>query len=97
MLLISLFVANIAYLDDYLSPIGVEIGLPVEFVGLIQFFVLGCAVLGQTFAYRFSRVRDWILYAAICVAGAMFIVFATDYSVRGLWSLGISYIYYSVR
>jgi len=95
MLLISLFVANIAYLDDYLSPIGVEIGLPVEFVGLIQFFVLGCAVLGQTFAYRFSRVRDWILYAAICVAGAMFIVFATDYSVRGLWSLGISYILFS--
>ena len=95
MLLLSLFVANIAYLDDYLSPIGMEIGLSVEFVGLVQFFILGCAVLGQTFAYRFARVRDWILYASICLAGAMFVVFALDYSLRGLWALGVAYVLFS--
>ncbi len=95
MLLLSLFVANIAYLDDYLSPIGMEIGLSIEFVGLVQFFILGCAVLGQTFAYRFTRVRDWILYASICVAGAMFVVFSLDYSLRGLWALGVAYVLFS--
>ena len=58
MLLLSLFVANIAYLDDYLSPIGMEIGLSVEFVGLVQFFILGCAVLGQTLR--------WIIRCAGC-------------------------------
>ncbi len=95
MLLLSLFVANIAYLDDYLSPIGLEIGLPVEFVGFIQFFILGCAVLGQTFAYRFSRIRDWVLYTMICIAGAMFVVFSLDYSLVGLWALGAAYVLFS--
>ena len=95
MLLLSLFVANIAYLDDYLSPIGLEIGLPVEFVGAIQFLVLGCAVLGQTFAYRFARVRDWILYGLICAGGAAFVMFSLFYSVSGLWALGLAYVLFS--
>lgn len=95
MLLLSLFIANIAYLDDYLSPIGIEIGLSVEFVGIIQFFILGCAVLGQTFAYRFARIRDWILYVMICIAGAMFVLFSVDYSLRGLWALGAAYVLFS--
>lgn len=95
MLLLSLFIANIAYLDDYLSPIGIEIGLSVEFVGIIQFFILGCAVLGQTFAYRFARIRDWILYVIICIAGAMFVLFSVDYSLRGLWALGAAYVLFS--
>lgn len=95
MLLLSLFIVNIAYLDDYLSPIGIEIGLSVEFVGIIQFFILGCAVLGQTFAYRFARIRDWILYVIICIAGAMFVLFSVDYSLRGLWALGAAYVLFS--
>ena len=95
MLLLSLFVANIAYLDDYLSPIGLEIGLPVEFVGAIQFLVLGCAVLGQTFAYKFARVRDWILYGLICAGGAAFVMFSLFYSVSGLWALGLAYVLFS--
>lgn len=95
MLLLSLFVANIAYLDDYLSPIGIEIGLPIEFVGLIQFFILGCAVLGQTFAYRFTRIRDWILYTLICAGGLAFVAFSYFYSVSGLLALGLAYVLFS--
>ena len=95
MLVLSLLVANVAYLDDYLSPIGIEIGLPVEFVGFIQFFILGCAVLGQTFAYRFSRIRDWILYTIICVAGGAFVLFSFMYSLAGLWALGLAYVLFS--
>ena len=95
MLLLSLFIANIAYLDDFLSPIGMEIGMPIEYVGIIQFFILGCAVLGQTFAYRFTRIRDWILYTTICAAGALFVAFAMDYSLRGLWALGAAYVLFS--
>ena len=84
--------SNFAYLDDYLSLIGLEIGLPVEYIGIVSFFFLGCSVLGQTFAYRFSKVKDWILYTAICVLGISFIAFSIFYSVAALLFLGIGYI-----
>lgn len=95
MFMLSLLVANVAYLDDYLSPIGIEVGLPVQFVGFIQFFILGCAVLGQTFAYRFARVKDWILYSVICAGGAAFVLFSFFYSLAGLWALGVAYVLFS--
>ena len=91
MLMLTLLVSNICYLDDYLSPIGVEIGLPVVYVGLVQFFALGCSVLGQTFAHRFKTVPDWILYSSICLAGGLYILFSVFYSVAGLWALGAAY------
>ncbi len=91
MLMLTLLVSNICYLDDYLSPIGVEIGLPVVYVGLVQFFALGCSVLGQTFAHRFKSVPDWVLYSAICMAGGLYMVFSVFYNVAGLWALGAAY------
>ena len=91
MLMLTLLVSNICYLDDYLSPIGIEIGLPVVYVGLVQFFALGCSVLGQTFAHRFKGVPDWILYMSICLAGAMYMTFSVSYNVIGLWALGLAY------
>ncbi len=95
MLMLSLLVANVAYLDDYLSPIGVEVGLPIQFVGFMQFFILGCAVLGQTFAYHFTRIKDWILYSVICAGGISFVVFSVCYSLAGLWALGLAYVLFS--
>ncbi len=91
MLMLTLLVSNICYLDDYLSPIGVEIGLPVVYVGLVQFFALGCSVLGQTFAHRFKSVPDWVLYSSICVAGSLYMAFSVLYNVAGLWTLGAAY------
>ena len=91
MLMLTLLVSNICYLDDYLSPIGVEIGLPIVYVGLVQFFALGCSVLGQTFAHRFKSVPDWVLYSAICIAGGLYMVFSVCYNVTGLWALGAAY------
>ncbi len=91
MLILTLLVSNICYLDDYLSPIGVEIGLPVVYVGLVQFFALGCSVFGQTFAHRFKKVPDWVLYLSISIAGGLYIVFSIFYSVSGLWALGAAY------
>lgn len=95
MMVLTLLVSNICYLDDYLSPIGVEIGLPIAFVGLVQFFILGCTVLGQTFAYRFKKIPDWMLYSTICVAGLGYVLFAIFYSVSGLWLLGASYVLFA--
>lgn len=95
MMMLTLLVSNVNYLDDYLSPIGVEIGLPVAFVGIVQFFILGCTILGQTFAYRFKRVPDWILYTAICVAGGGYVLFSMFYSVAGIWLLGMSYVLFA--
>ncbi|MBQ8473786.1 MAG: MFS transporter [Alphaproteobacteria bacterium] len=91
MLMLTLLVSNICYLDDYLSPIGIEIGLPVVYVGLVQFFALGCSVLGQTFAHRFKAVPDWILYSSISLAGGLYVVFSVFYNVAGLWALGAAY------
>lgn len=95
MMMLTLLVSNICYLDDYLSPIGVEIGLPVAFVGIVQFFILGCTVLGQTFAYRFQKIPDWILFSIICVAGMGYVLFGIFYSVAGLWLLGASYVLFA--
>ncbi len=91
-MILSLLVANLAYLDDYLGPIGLEIGLPVGFVGLISFFTLGCYAAGQIVAYRLPPVRDWILYSAIILAGLMYVIFSGDYSLAGLWALGAGYM-----
>ena len=91
-LIVCELVANFSYLDDYLSPIGVEIGLPVVYVGLMQFFVLGCMILGQTYAYKFEKVRDWVLYSLICALGGCFVLFSIDYSVGGLLWLGAAYV-----
>ncbi|MDE6478088.1 MAG: MFS transporter [Alphaproteobacteria bacterium] len=95
MLLLSQIVANCAYLDDYLSPIGVELGLPVAFVGIVQFLILGCMILGQTFAYKFTKIKDWILYASVCAGGALFILFSLHYSIAGIWALGAAYVLFS--
>lgn len=95
MMVLTVLVECMAYLDNYLSPIGYEIGLPVEFVGIIQFFILGCVILGQTFAYRFARVKDWIIYSTICVGGVLFVLFSVFYSVSGLWLLGGAYVLFS--
>lgn len=84
--------SNFAYMDNYLSLIGLEIGLPVEYIGIVSFFCLGCSVLGQTFAYRFSKLKDWFLYTAICALGISFIAFSIFYSVAGLLFLGIGYV-----
>lgn len=91
-MMLSLLVANLAYLEDYLGPIGLEIGLPVGFVGLISFFTLGCYAVGQIIAYRLPPVRDWMLYAAIVGAGTMYVMFSGDYSLSGLWALGVGYM-----
>lgn len=95
MMLLTLLVVNINYLDDYLSPIGLEIGMPVMYVGLIQIFILGCTVLGQTFAYRFKRIPDWMLYTTICIAGGGYVLFSIFYSIAGLWLLGMSYVLFA--
>ncbi len=83
---------NFAYLDDYLSLIGLEIGIPVEYVGGIVFFCLGCSFLGQKFAYLFIKVKDWVLYTAICVLGISLIMFSLFYSIPALFFLGFVYV-----
>ncbi len=92
MMMLSLLVANIAYLDDYLGPIGLQLGMPLEYVGLVSFFALGCYALGQLIAPRVRRVRDWILYTTIVVAGGLYVAFSQVYSVAGLWILGVAYM-----
>lgn len=95
MLVLTLLVSNICYLDDYLSPIAAQIGVPVVFVGFVQFFILGCTVFGQTFAHRFKRVPDWMLFSLICIAGLGYMLFGVFYSIGGLWLLGISYMLFA--
>lgn len=92
MMALCLFVFNFSCIDDFLGPIGLEIGLPVQYVGLIQFFVLACMILGQTFAYRFTKIKDGLLYSSICLMGAMFALFSMNYSLTGLWILGVAYV-----
>lgn len=91
-MMLSLMVANIAYLDDYLGPIGIQIGLSVEYVGFISFFLLACYALGQIIAPRLKKIKDHFLYASIFIAGGMYVAFSGIYSVPGLWALGLGYM-----
>ncbi len=91
-MILTLLVANVPFLEDYFSPIGLQIGIPVEFVGIISFFMLGCATLGQRFAYKLNRLPDWALYALIAVVGAGYISFGYLYTINTLWILGAAYM-----
>ena len=91
LMLLSLMVANFAYLDDYLGPIGVAIGLPMNYVGIMPFLLLGCSVLGQRIAYKFARISNYTIYGAICAVGALFGMFCAVYSVAAIALLCAAY------
>ena len=96
-MVLALLVVNIPYLDDFLSPIALNIGIPTEYVGVLSFFLLACATVGQRFAYRFARISDRLLYSLIGVVGISYILFSMLYSVGTVWLLGIAYmLFYGV-
>lgn len=96
LMLISLMVTNFVYLEDYLSPIGISIGLPVEYVGIMPFILLGCSVLGQNVAYKFTNLKNNIIHAAICTVGLLFVLFYVFYSIWGLALLAMAYFIASI-
>ena len=91
-MLLALLVVNIPYLDDFLSPLGLQLGLPTEYVGILSFFLLGCATLGQRFAYRFTHLPDWFLYLLAGIVGILYVLFSFFYNLDALWLMGIAYI-----
>ena len=96
-MVLALLAANIPYLDDFLSPIGLQVGIPTEYIGIVPLFLLGCATLGQRFAYKFTHVPDWIIYALIGVVGINYILFGLTYSAATLWLMGIGYtLFYGI-
>lgn len=96
-MVLALLAANIPYLDDFLSPIGLQVGIPTEYIGIVPLFLLGCATLGQRFAYKFTHIPDWIIYALIGVVGINYILFGLTYSAATLWLIGIGYtLFYGI-
>ncbi|MBQ8294014.1 MAG: MFS transporter [Alphaproteobacteria bacterium] len=91
-MMLTLLVINIPFLDDFLSPIGIQIGISTEYVGIVPLFLLGCATVGQRFAYKFSKISDLFLYSLIGVVGIAFILFGIAYSFHALWVMGIAYM-----
>ncbi|MBQ4069917.1 MAG: MFS transporter [Alphaproteobacteria bacterium] len=91
-MILTLLVVNIPFLDDFLSPIGLQIGIPTEYVGIVPLFLLGCATLGQRFAYKFANVSDVLLYSLIGVVGILFVLFGHSYNISALWTMGIAYM-----
>ena len=96
-MILTLLVGNVPFLDDFLSPIALQIGIPTEYVGALSFFLLACATLGQRYAYKFSRLTDGILYSLIGLVGAGYITFASLYNIGSLWIMGGAYtLFYGV-
>lgn len=91
-MILTLLIINIPFLDDFLSPIGLQIGIPTEYVGVVPLFLLGCATIGQRFAYKFTKIHDGLLYLLIGGVGAAFIAFGLHYDVWSLWIMGIAYM-----
>ncbi len=91
-MILTLLVINIPFLDDFLSPIGLQIGIPTEYVGIVPLFLLGCATVGQRFAYKFANVSDALLYSLIGIVGFLFVLFGHSYNIGALWLMGIAYM-----
>ena len=91
-MLFALLVVNIPYLDDFLSPIGLQIGISTEYIGVVSLFLLGCATVGQRFAYKFSKISDKLIYALVAVIGLCYMSFGATYSIGTLWLMGVGYI-----
>ena len=91
-MMLTLLAVNVPFLDDFLSPLGLQLGIPTEYVGLLSFFLLACATLGQRFAYRFTRLPDWFLYTLIGTVGALYIGFSFAYTPGALWMMGVAYM-----
>ena len=91
-MLFALLIGNIPYLDDFLSPIGLQIGIPTEYIGAVSLFLLGCATVGQRFAYKFSKISDKLIYALVAVIGLCYMSFGATYSIGTLWLMGVGYI-----
>lgn len=91
-MLFALLVGNIPYLDDFFSPIGLQIGIPTEYIGVVSLFLLGCATVGQRFAYKFSKISDKLIYALVAVIGLCYMSFGATYSIGTLWLMGVGYI-----
>ena len=96
-MVLTLLIINIPFLDDFLSPIGLQIGIPTEYVGVVPLFLLGCATIGQRFAYKFANISDVLLYILIGSVGGLFMLFGIKYDISSLWLMGIAYtIFYGV-
>ena len=91
-MILCLLVFNIPFLDDFLSPIALQLGIPTEYVGVLPFFLLGCATLGQRFAYKFTRLSNTLLYVLILTVGVGYVSFGMIYTSDALWIMGVSYI-----
>lgn len=91
-MLFALLVGNVPYLDDFLSPIAMQIGVPTEYIGIVSLFLLGCATLGQRFAYKFTRISDWKIYTLVGTVGLCYMLFGATYSIATLWLMGVAYL-----
>lgn len=96
-MLLTLLVVNVPFLDDFLSPIAVNIGIPTEYVGILSFFLLACATLGQRFAYKFNHLTDRFLYWLVAIVGICYLAFSVTYTSASLWMMGVAYmLFYGV-
>lgn len=91
-MILTLLVINIPYLDDFLSPIGLQVGIPTEYVGIVSLFLLGCATIGQRFAYKFANISKTFMYTLIGLVGIAFIGFGAIYNAGALWIMGVAYM-----
>jgi MFS family permease len=91
-MVLTLLVGNVPYLDDFLSPIALQVGIPTEYVGGLSFFLLACATVGQRYAYKFARLSDGVVYSLIGLVGLGYITFASLYNIGSLWIMGVAYM-----
>ena len=91
-MVLTLLVGNVPFLDDFLSPIALQVGIPTEYVGGLSFFLLACATVGQRYAYEFARLSDGVVYSLIGLVGLGYITFASLYNIGSLWIMGVAYM-----
>jgi len=83
-------------IDEYLGPIGVEIGFRPELVGGLFIGALLMRSLGGAMAGRFEKISDKKLFAGVSLIGVIMISLSVVFTLPGLIFLAAFYYCYSI-
>ena len=77
-------IVDLIGIDEYFGLIGVQMGIPVKYVGLIFIATLLAQSLGSLSASKFEKVSDQALYTGTILIGLVFSLICYFYNFFGL-------------
>jgi len=86
-------VLNAVYvIDDYMGLIGIELGMPVIYIGAIFFMTQAAQNLGSVFAYKFEHIKNSALYYGSIGLGLILALFYFTFNLPAILLLGLFFL-----